>query len=125
MPEGRSTSQPAIAVDVQAVEKIYAPGTSHAVRALRRVSLDIRDNEFFTLLGPSGCGKGWLGVAPSLLIIGAFMLAPIGIVAVYSLLEADPYGGARSEFSLEAWGQLHFERDSLHSPGGRNPSGDH
>ena len=57
MPEGRSTSQPAIAVDVRAVEKIYAPGTSHAVRALRRVSLDIRDNEFFTLLGPSGCGK--------------------------------------------------------------------
>ncbi|MEM9912936.1 MAG: ABC transporter ATP-binding protein, partial [Pseudomonadota bacterium] len=28
-----------------------------AVTALDDVSLDIRDNEFFTLLGPSGCGK--------------------------------------------------------------------
>ena len=55
--------------------------------------------------------RGWLGVAPSLLIIGVFMLAPIGIVAVYSLLEADPYGGVRPELSTEAWGQLLFERD--------------
>ena len=55
--------------------------------------------------------RGWLGVAPSLLIIGVFMLAPIGIVAVYSLLESDPYGGVRPEFSPEAWGQLLFERD--------------
>ena len=27
------------------------------MRALRGVSLSVRDNEFFTLLGPSGCGK--------------------------------------------------------------------
>ena len=50
-------SQPVSAVEVRAVEKIYAPGTPHAVRALNRVSLGIGDNEFFTLLGPSGCGK--------------------------------------------------------------------
>ena len=55
--------------------------------------------------------RGWLGVAPSILIIGLFMLAPIGIIAVYSLLEADPYGGVRPEFSPEAYLQLIFERD--------------
>ena len=41
-----------IAVDIQNVTKMYGSFT-----ALQDVSLDIRDNEFFTLLGPSGCGK--------------------------------------------------------------------
>ena len=41
-----------IAVDIQNVTKMYGGFT-----ALKGVSLDIRDNEFFTLLGPSGCGK--------------------------------------------------------------------
>jgi len=41
-----------IAVDVDKVTKRYGEFT-----ALRDASLDIRDNEFFTLLGPSGCGK--------------------------------------------------------------------
>ncbi len=41
-----------IAVDILDLTKKYGTFT-----ALRNVSLDIRDNEFFTLLGPSGCGK--------------------------------------------------------------------
>ncbi|WP_246116713.1 ABC transporter ATP-binding protein [Denitrobaculum tricleocarpae] len=41
-----------IAVDIEKVTKNYGSFT-----ALSGVSLDIRDNEFFTLLGPSGCGK--------------------------------------------------------------------
>ncbi len=41
-----------IAVDIANLTKRYGDFT-----ALRNVSLDIRDNEFFTLLGPSGCGK--------------------------------------------------------------------
>ena len=36
--------------------KIYGSPES-GVTALKGVSVDIRDNEFFTLLGPSGCGK--------------------------------------------------------------------
>ena len=43
------------AVEVCGLEKSF-PGDP-PVRALRGVSLAIRDNEFFTLLGPSGCGK--------------------------------------------------------------------
>jgi len=41
-----------IAVDIDKVVKRYGP-----VTALHGVSMDIRENEFFTLLGPSGCGK--------------------------------------------------------------------
>ena len=41
-----------IAVDILDLTKKYG-----AFTALENVSLDIRDNEFFTLLGPSGCGK--------------------------------------------------------------------
>ena len=43
------------AVEARELEKSFSgdPPT----RALRGVSLSVRDNEFFTLLGPSGCGK--------------------------------------------------------------------
>ncbi len=41
-----------ISIDIQNVTKRFG-----AFTALNGVSLDIRDNEFFTLLGPSGCGK--------------------------------------------------------------------
>jgi len=44
------------AIAVVEVTKVYGAG-SGAVTALDNVSLEIRDNEFFTLLGPSGCGK--------------------------------------------------------------------
>jgi spermidine/putrescine transport system ATP-binding protein len=38
------------------VTKIFGAGAD-AVRALDDVSVEIRENEFYTLLGPSGCGK--------------------------------------------------------------------
>jgi spermidine/putrescine transport system ATP-binding protein len=41
---------------VRDVVKVYGGGSS-GVTALKGVSVDIADNEFFTLLGPSGCGK--------------------------------------------------------------------
>jgi spermidine/putrescine transport system ATP-binding protein len=40
------------AIEIRSLRKDYGDFT-----ALHRVSLDIADNEFFTLLGPSGCGK--------------------------------------------------------------------
>ncbi len=46
----------AVAVHAAAVSKVFGSGADE-VQALREVSLDIRENEFFTLLGPSGCGK--------------------------------------------------------------------
>ncbi len=44
------------AVQVQGVTKTFGDA-SGAVTALDDVTLEIGDNEFFTLLGPSGCGK--------------------------------------------------------------------
>ncbi len=46
----------ASAIEVRAVSKVFGAGQS-AFTALDAVSIDIRENEFFTLLGPSGCGK--------------------------------------------------------------------
>jgi len=64
---------PAIAVDIHRVTKHYG-----ACVALRDVSLDIRDNEFFTLLGPSGCGKTTL-----LRCIAGFEVISAGAIRLY------------------------------------------
>ena len=46
-----------LAVEITGVTKIFGENTDHQVTALDNVSVNISDNEFFTLLGPSGCGK--------------------------------------------------------------------
>ena len=45
----------AAAISARNLRKVY-PGSPDVV-ALADASIDIQDNEFFTLLGPSGCGK--------------------------------------------------------------------
>ena len=57
-----------------------------------------------------------LGLAPALAIIGAFMLVPVLIMAVFSLLQAKPFGGVVWTFSTDAYVQLLYTRmldDSL------------
>jgi spermidine/putrescine transport system ATP-binding protein len=49
-------TQGAAAIRASGVSKHFGTGPD-AVTALDNVSLDVRENEFFTLLGPSGCGK--------------------------------------------------------------------
>ncbi len=44
------------AIEAIGLTKVFGGGADK-VTALDRVSLEIRQNEFFTLLGPSGCGK--------------------------------------------------------------------
>jgi len=43
-------------IEIENVTKVFGQGDS-AFTALKDVSVDIAENEFFTLLGPSGCGK--------------------------------------------------------------------
>ncbi len=45
-----------VAIALHGVSKVFGTGAD-AFRAVDEVSIDIRQNEFFTLLGPSGCGK--------------------------------------------------------------------
>ncbi|MDH3219934.1 MAG: ABC transporter ATP-binding protein [Gammaproteobacteria bacterium] len=45
-----------VAITADGVSKIFGHGKDE-VAALDNVSVEIRENEFFTLLGPSGCGK--------------------------------------------------------------------
>ena len=61
------------AVGIHGVTKRYGD-----VVALRDLSLEISDNEFFTLLGPSGCGKTTL-----LRVIAGFEEISTGIILLY------------------------------------------
>ncbi len=57
-----------------------------------------------------------LSLTPALGIIGIFMLIPVGIIAVFSFLEAKSFGGVVWSFSTDAYVQLLYERaldDSL------------
>jgi len=48
---------PATMIDVQDVSKSFLAKGSSPVHALKTVSVAIRDNEFFTLLGPSAAAR--------------------------------------------------------------------
>ena len=57
-------------IEIQGVSKVYGDNT-----VLDNLSLNIRENEFLTLLGPSGCGK-----TTTLKIIAGFELQGIGTI---------------------------------------------
>ena len=65
------------AVSVKNASKHFGSG-NEVVKALDGVSVDISDNEFFTLLGPSGCGKTTL-----LRLIAGFELTTAGEIFLY------------------------------------------
>ena len=50
-------SPDAIAVSLQNVCKTYATANGEAVDALHRINLDIRSQQFVSVIGASGCGK--------------------------------------------------------------------
>ena len=53
--------------------------------------------------------RGWL-LAPSWVVIGVFLLAPVGMMLVYSFLTKEFRGGVIWEFSLAAYDQFIFDR---------------
>lgn len=65
------------AISIESLSMEYgAAGSGHL--ALDTVSLEILDNEFFTLLGPSGCGKTTL-----LRLIAGFEQPSAGVIRLY------------------------------------------
>lgn len=74
-----SPAQKKPAIEVSDVVKRFG-----AVTALKGATLDIRDNEFFTLLGPSGCGKTTL-----LRLIAGFEDVTAGTILLFGKEIAD------------------------------------
>ncbi|MFU0504754.1 ABC transporter permease [Pseudaminobacter sp. NGMCC 1.201702] len=54
-----------------------------------------------------------LGLGPAIIVITLFMVMPVLIMALYSFLEANPFGGVHWHFTTEAYFQFLFERDLL------------
>jgi NitT/TauT family transport system ATP-binding protein len=46
-----------VLIRIAGLEKRFATRSGETVRALSNVNLDIRENEFISVVGPSGCGK--------------------------------------------------------------------
>lgn len=53
----------------------------------------------------------WMSAGPALAFLLVFMCAPLAIIAAYSLMTADPYGGVETKFSADAYRQFLFKRD--------------
>ena len=62
-------------------------------------------------LPKSASGRRWLGLAPSYVVVGIFMLVPIMIMGVFSFLEPNPYGGVKPIPSFDAYIKIMFEYD--------------
>lgn len=60
--------------------------------------------------GSSGELAYWLGLLPAPVIIILFLVAPLFIVAAYSFMTANEYGGVLPAFSFEAYIEFLFER---------------
>jgi len=89
-----------IKVRIENVEKTYEGRTGKIV-ALNGVNLDIKDNEFITVVGPSGCGKS------TLLNIIAGLLAPTSGKVICNGKEVTGTGSDRGvvfqQYALFPW----------------------
>ncbi len=56
-------------------------------------------------------GRSLVLIAPTLLVIGIFMVLPLCIAVFYSFLTAGTYGGVTQPLTLDAYVQLLFQRD--------------
>lgn len=83
-----------VVISARSVSKIFGSGADK-VTALDAVSVDIFQNEFFTMLGPSGCGKTTL-----LRLIGGFEEASSGKILLEGneLNDLPPINGQSTRF---------------------------
>ena len=55
--------------------------------------------------------RRWLALSPAMVFVTIFMIIPMGILLVFSFMEADPYGGVDPGFTTEAYVQILYERN--------------
>lgn len=97
----QSVSRPAI--EVHSVSKVFNPGKSNHVAALKEVDLTISSGEFVTLIGPSGCGKSTLlRLIASLTVPSGGEIFVNGKSAEQARLDQD-YGMAFQKAGLFDW----------------------
>lgn len=66
------------AANLVGIRKVYVDGVGRKHTALDNISVDVFENEFFTLLGPSGCGKTTL-----LRLIAGFEQPTEGSISIF------------------------------------------
>jgi len=64
-------------ITIKGLTKTFAPGDDDAPAAVAGLDLDIKDNQFITLLGPSGCGK-----TTTLRMIAGYIMPDAGTIHV-------------------------------------------
>lgn len=65
------------------------------------------------MTGPARLSRGGIALAlgPALVVVGLFLVVPLLLVPIASFMEANPWGGVRPAFSVEAYVQVLFEED--------------
>ena len=72
-------------ITIKGLTKTFAPGDDDAPAAVAGLDLDIKDNQFITLLGPSGCGK-----TTTLRMIAGYIMPDAGTIHVNGQLVSSP-----------------------------------
>ena len=72
-------------ITIKGLTKTFAPGDDDAPAAVAGLDLDIKDNQFITLLGPSGCGK-----TTTLRMIAGYIIPDAGTIHVNGQLVSSP-----------------------------------
>ena len=73
-------------IQIEKVSKIYRTQENEFVPAVAEVSLEVRENEFVTLVGPSGCGKSTI-----LKLVSGLIPVTSGMVRVREKLVQEPF----------------------------------
>ncbi len=105
-------------IAVEEVDKTFESG-AHGVRALDRVSFDIEEGSFVSLVGPSGCGKSTL-----LKIISGLIPASRGAVRVGGRLVDGPLANVGMVFQAPVLLKWRTVAENVMLPvefAGRNP----
>jgi len=73
-------------IQIEKVSKIYRTQENEFVPAVAEVSLEVRENEFVTLVGPSGCGKSTI-----LKLVSGLIPVTGGTIRVREQLVQEPF----------------------------------